>query len=47
MLTPYGRVGIMIGPCGADSIRMRPALIFQPKHANIFLNILESVLKEL
>lgn len=39
--------GIMVGPCGADSIRFRPALIFQPKHANIFLNILDDVLKEM
>jgi 4-aminobutyrate aminotransferase/(S)-3-amino-2-methylpropionate transaminase len=39
--------GIMIGPCGDTCIRMRPALIFQPKHVNIFLDVLDKVLKDL
>uniref|UniRef100_A0A1X7VFH5 Uncharacterized protein n=1 Tax=Amphimedon queenslandica TaxID=400682 RepID=A0A1X7VFH5_AMPQE len=39
--------GINSGPCGMHSIRMRPALIFQPKHAEMFLSSLEAVLKEM
>lgn len=30
-----------------ESVRLRPALIFQPKHAEIFLNKLEAILKEM
>lgn len=37
----------MVGSCGSVSIRLRPALIFQPRHAHVFLDICEGVLKEL
>lgn len=39
--------GIQSGGCGDYSIRFRPALIFQEKHANIFLDKFREVLKEL
>lgn len=39
--------GIHSGGCGEKSVRLRPALIFQPHHANIFLNKLETVLSNL
>ncbi|RXG60141.1 4-aminobutyrate aminotransferase, mitochondrial [Armadillidium vulgare] len=39
--------GIHIGVCGERAIRLRPALVFQPHHAAIFLDNLESVLKSL
>ena len=39
--------GVNCGGCGDNAIRLRPALIFQPKHANIFLEKLEKVLKAL
>ncbi|XP_066943437.1 4-aminobutyrate aminotransferase, mitochondrial [Macrobrachium rosenbergii] len=39
--------GIHSGGCGDRAVRLRPALIFQPHHANIFLDKLESVLSEL
>ena len=39
--------GINVGPSGRESIRMRPALIFQSKHAEIFLTALETILKEM
>lgn len=39
--------GIQSGGCGELSIRFRPALIFEPKHANIFLDKFRQVLKEL
>lgn len=38
--------GIEIGVCGDTAIRLRPALIFGPKHAEIFLNAFQSILKE-
>ena len=39
--------GIQSGGCGEISIRFRPALIFEEKHANIFLAKFREVLKEL
>ncbi|KAK7080829.1 hypothetical protein SK128_017100 [Halocaridina rubra] len=39
--------GIHAGGCGEKAVRIRPALIFQPHHANIFLDRLEKVLCEL
>ncbi|XP_049314066.1 4-aminobutyrate aminotransferase, mitochondrial [Bactrocera dorsalis] len=39
--------GIQTGGCGELSIRFRPALIFQEKHAHIVLDAFRSVLKEL
>lgn len=38
--------GIIVGTCGSnESIRLRPSLIFEKYHANIFLEKLEKVLK--
>ncbi|EFN68248.1 4-aminobutyrate aminotransferase, mitochondrial [Camponotus floridanus] len=37
--------GIMAGGCGSQSIRLRPALTFTERHADIFLDALRSVLK--
>ncbi|CAO1400490.1 unnamed protein product [Diamesa hyperborea] len=39
--------GVQSGGCGDLSIRFRPALIFEEKHANIFLDKFREVLKEL
>ncbi|KAL1306580.1 hypothetical protein AAFC00_005264 [Neodothiora populina] len=38
-------VGINVGGSGAQAIRLRPMLIFQKKHADIFLEALEKILK--
>jgi 4-aminobutyrate aminotransferase / (S)-3-amino-2-methylpropionate transaminase len=38
--------GIQSGGCGDISIRFRPALIFQEKHVDIFLDKFRQVLKE-
>lgn len=38
-------VGINIGGSGERAVRLRPMLIFQKKHADIFLEALEKVLK--
>ncbi|KAI5697508.1 hypothetical protein M8J75_011543 [Diaphorina citri] len=42
----FKKRGIEIGVCGDYSIRLRPALIFGPKHAEIFLSAFQSILKE-
>ena len=39
-------LGFYIGGSGNQSIRFRPALIFQPSHANMFLEAFEKVLNE-
>ncbi|XP_072943759.1 probable 4-aminobutyrate aminotransferase, mitochondrial [Epargyreus clarus] len=39
--------GILGGVCGDHAIRLRPALVFQPKHAEIYLDALRKTLKEL
>ncbi|KAJ9590332.1 hypothetical protein L9F63_027828 [Diploptera punctata] len=38
--------GVQMGGCGDYSIRLRPALIFTPKHADLFLERFRQVLKE-
>nr|XP_023027354.1 4-aminobutyrate aminotransferase, mitochondrial-like [Leptinotarsa decemlineata] len=38
--------GILSGGCGNQSVRLRPALTFQEQHADIFLDRLRQVLKE-
>jgi 4-aminobutyrate aminotransferase/(S)-3-amino-2-methylpropionate transaminase len=39
-------LGIQSGGCGNQTLRLRPALIFQEHHANIFLDTFRQVLKE-
>ncbi|KAK9882647.1 hypothetical protein WA026_022515 [Henosepilachna vigintioctopunctata] len=39
--------GIQSGGCGKQAIRLRPALIFQEKHADIYLDCLRQVLQEM
>lgn len=39
--------GVLSGGCGEESIRFRPALIFQERHVDIFLDKFRQVLKEL
>ncbi len=38
-------LGIQTGGCGDKSIRIRPALVFERKHADIVLDRFETVLK--
>jgi len=38
-------LGVHTGGCGEAAIRLRPSLVFKEKHAHIFLNKLEDVLK--
>ena len=40
-------LGFQTGGCGDTSIRFRPALIFQPHHAHMFLEGLEATLKDM
>jgi len=39
------KAGVQLGGCGDAAVRLRPALIFNPTHANILLDRLEGVLK--
>ncbi|RLV95991.1 4-aminobutyrate aminotransferase [Spathaspora sp. JA1] len=39
--------GVNIGGCGDASIRLRPTLLFEKKHADILLSVLEDSFKEL
>jgi 4-aminobutyrate aminotransferase/(S)-3-amino-2-methylpropionate transaminase len=39
--------GVQSGGCGDLSIRLRPSLVFQPHHADIFLDRLEKVLQNI
>ena len=39
--------GVLIGGCGESTIRLRPALIFEPKHAEIMLEKFEDVLTDM
>ncbi|XP_026746760.1 4-aminobutyrate aminotransferase, mitochondrial isoform X1 [Trichoplusia ni] len=41
------KCGVMGGACGPAAVRLRPALIFEKKHADIYLDILRTVLKSL
>ncbi|KAF4123171.1 4-aminobutyrate aminotransferase / (S)-3-amino-2-methylpropionate transaminase [Geosmithia morbida] len=41
------KLGVNIGGCGAEAVRLRPMLIFQEKHADILLDVLEKVAKSL
>ncbi|ODQ64351.1 3-amino-2-methylpropionate transaminase [Nadsonia fulvescens var. elongata DSM 6958] len=38
--------GVNIGGCGADSIRLRPTLVFEKKHADILVQAIEKTLSE-
>ncbi|KAF9197272.1 4-aminobutyrate transaminase, partial [Podila verticillata] len=39
-------LGVNTGGCGPKSIRLRPMLVFQKKHADIFLEAVEKVAYE-
>jgi len=39
--------GVLIGGCGEKSIRFRPALIFEPKHAELMLEKFDDVLTQM
>lgn len=46
MMYIFSVLGVQSGGCGEDSIRLRPALIFQEHHADIFLDRFRQVLSE-
>merc|ERR1712226_563678 len=39
--------GVHLGGCGESSVRIRPSLTFTPQHANIMLDGLNDVLREM
>ena len=42
----YGCEGILVSGNGERAIRLRPSLIFQRQHADIFLDTLDEVLRD-
>jgi len=47
LMAKMRRSGVEIGGCGDRSIRLRPMLIFQESHADIFFSTLERAMKDL
>jgi 4-aminobutyrate aminotransferase/(S)-3-amino-2-methylpropionate transaminase len=47
LVTKMRQRGVWVGGCGDNSIRLRPALIFTPMHAELFLTHLNAVCAEL
>ncbi|KAF2349177.1 Aminotransferase class-III, partial [Trinorchestia longiramus] len=47
IVTNLRKKGVQVGGCGDCAVRLRPALVFQPHHADILLDRLEQVLREL
>lgn len=45
VLAQLRMLGVHAGGCGEAAIRLRPSLVFQAEHANIFLTKLQDVLK--
>lgn len=39
-------VGVIAGGCGTQSVRVRPMLVFQKRHADIFLDAIENVARQ-
>jgi 4-aminobutyrate aminotransferase/(S)-3-amino-2-methylpropionate transaminase len=47
LVTLMRRSGVNVGGSGELSIRLRPMLIFGRKHADVYLDVLESVVQKL
>ena len=47
MVSKMRSKGVLIGGCGEAAIRLRPALIWEPKHAEILIEKFEDVLTEM
>lgn len=45
LIAKLGNCGVKLGGCGDRSVRFRPALIFQPRHVDVFLNTFEDILR--
>lgn len=39
--------GVNMGGCGERAVRLRPMLVFEQKHAEVFLEKMESTLRSL
>lgn len=46
IITKLRNAGVHTGACGALGVRVRPSLNFTKKHADIFFDKLENVLKQ-
>mmetsp|Transcript_14689 Transcript_14689/g.14775 ORF Transcript_14689/g.14775 Transcript_14689/m.14775 type:complete len:119 (+) Transcript_14689:1104-1460(+) len=40
-------LGVAVGTCGTQSIRVRPSLIFKPRHAEIYLDRTEFAINQI
>ena len=40
-------LGVSVGGSGARAIRLRPSLVFQPHHADIFLDVMEKAVNKI
>jgi 4-aminobutyrate aminotransferase / (S)-3-amino-2-methylpropionate transaminase len=47
LLVEMRKLGVNVGGCGTAAVRLRPMLVFQKHHADIFLEKLDSVLKRM
>jgi 4-aminobutyrate aminotransferase/(S)-3-amino-2-methylpropionate transaminase len=45
LVDAFKQKGILVGGCGERSVRLRPMLCFTPKHAAVFLDTMETVLR--
>lgn len=45
LLSKMRAAGVNIGGCGDQSVRLRPTLVFEDKHADLFVEALEATLK--
>jgi len=39
--------GVLVGGCGESTVRFRPALVFEPKHAEIVVDVMNKVVPTL
>lgn len=46
LVTRYFVLGVLMGGCGDKSLRLRPSLIFQERHADVFFERFRQVLNE-
>lgn len=46
LLVEMRKLGVNIGGCGDQSVRLRPTLVFENSHADVLLGALESVLRK-
>ena len=41
------KAGVLVGGCGESTVRFRPALVFEPKHAHMVVDVMNQVVPTL